>query len=994
MSAARGKTTYQNSKENVVKPSRTIYKSSGPVAGKQSYRRIDFTEVKELAHGRMDEILDALDADYKEEGNELVIINPHRRDNDYGSFKFNTLHGLWSEFADGEAGNDSISFVAYYLGVEQHEAAIRILEILEPDGPPTPVAVQEGREAANDPSPRSARLREVKASTQVSPVPADAPCMPTTFSDLGVPTDTYIYRNAEGIMTGAILRFEDADGNKDIRPMTLHAIDGDLRWQMKSWNTPRPLYNLDQLAQNPEMPVMLGEGEKAANALAILFPNHVATTTMGGSNGARKADLTPLYGRTVYIWPDNDDAGTKYASDVIETLRQHDEKAPIFVLKKLVVEAGVHNVGPFLIPGFDAPKGHDAADALAEHWTEGHAQLLLDEGHFEPVPMTDGVQGVEDAPETRCIWTPTGTFVLTADGIYQIKVLKDEEKHVWLASKIIVRSNARDGDDCAWGVLVDFCRPDGTMGSEYLSLADLQGSAERALARLADLGVKISSQTASRAALADYLKSQPLDPQFHRLTVKTGWAEDCAFVTPQAVLGYPKQAWLYTGATTGRNIYESRGTLEDWKAHVARLCIGNSRLALAVCVALAGPLQHVMGAENGGIHLRGNSSIGKSASLYGALSVWSPPGALLSWRTTDNALEASALARNDTLLTLDEMSQAATNVVGAVAYMIGNGQGKGRAQANMKARAIERFRCQVVSTGEVSLESHMATGGHRIMAGQDVRFLDIPADAGVGLGLFENLHGEAQASLFAENLRAASGMFYGTAGTGMVERLCHDLSQDREALMALLERHRSLFMEANVPAGSNGQIRRVAARFALYAAAGEYAIATGLLPWAEGEAMGAAATCFRAWLAERGGVDSLEKMRALRQVKGFLERWGTSRFAPWEPLCLNNEVVRTVDQCGFYRKEEGGVSFYVFPEVFNNAVCEGFDSKQVRKWLVEDGWLETDKGGKTPTTANLPGIGCKRVYKLLPIVMADGEPEPAAPVEPPPASDLASRYDL
>jgi hypothetical protein len=57
--------------------------------------------------------------------------------------------------------------------------------------------------------------------------------------------------------------------------------------------------------------------------------------------------------------------------------------------------------------------------------------------------------------------------------------------------------------------------------------------------------------------------------------------------------------------------YETRGSLEDWKQGVGRLTAGHALPIFMVSAALAGPLAHLVGAEGGGVHVFGNSSIGK-----------------------------------------------------------------------------------------------------------------------------------------------------------------------------------------------------------------------------------------------------------------------------------------------------------------------------------------------------------------------------------------------
>jgi hypothetical protein len=46
----------------------------------------------------------------------------------------------------------------------------------------------------------------------------------------------------------------------------------------------------------------------------------VVTTSSGGGQAATKTDWSPLAGRSVLIWPDNDEAGLKYAVAVATIL--------------------------------------------------------------------------------------------------------------------------------------------------------------------------------------------------------------------------------------------------------------------------------------------------------------------------------------------------------------------------------------------------------------------------------------------------------------------------------------------------------------------------------------------------------------------------------------------------------------------------------------------------------------------------------------------------
>ena len=122
--------------------------------------------------------------------------------------------------------------------------------------------------------------------TIVQPVPADAPKPEFWFGEkLGKPSMGFVYKDASGNVLGYILRFDLADGKKEILPYTLWKDKaGNMHWKLKGFPVPRPLHNLHLLAAQPDAPVLVVEGEKAANAAITLFPDHVVTSIMGGAN--------------------------------------------------------------------------------------------------------------------------------------------------------------------------------------------------------------------------------------------------------------------------------------------------------------------------------------------------------------------------------------------------------------------------------------------------------------------------------------------------------------------------------------------------------------------------------------------------------------------------------------------------------------------------------------------------------------------------------------
>lgn len=122
----------------------------------------------------------------------------------------------------------------------------------------------------------------------------------------GVPNAVWPYKNADGIVIGYACRFNRPDGQKDVLPFTYKTDGKREEWRWHGFDKPRPLYNLDKIHAKPAKTILLVEGEKTADAANRLIETAVATTWMGGADGIRSVDITPLHGRKIILWADND----------------------------------------------------------------------------------------------------------------------------------------------------------------------------------------------------------------------------------------------------------------------------------------------------------------------------------------------------------------------------------------------------------------------------------------------------------------------------------------------------------------------------------------------------------------------------------------------------------------------------------------------------------------------------------------------------------------
>lgn len=125
------------------------------------------------------------------------------------------------------------------------------------------------------------------------------------------------YNAADGTLLGFVVRSDGADGKK-IFPLNYGVKAGVEGWHHKHLGTPRPLYGLDRLADRPDAPVLIVEGEKACDAAAALFPEYVAITWQAGTSNVAHTDWSPLDGREILVWPDADIQGYAAAADILK----------------------------------------------------------------------------------------------------------------------------------------------------------------------------------------------------------------------------------------------------------------------------------------------------------------------------------------------------------------------------------------------------------------------------------------------------------------------------------------------------------------------------------------------------------------------------------------------------------------------------------------------------------------------------------------------------
>ena len=113
-----------------------------------------------------------------------------------------------------------------------------------------------------------------------------------------------------------VMRFPD--GHPIKQKYAPFSLNPDGTWSLKRPEGKLPIYYTDKAKDKP---IIINEGEKAMRGAEAIYDGDVCTWH-GGVNSWEKADWTPIYGREVWIWPDNDEAGKKCAESIHKYLKK------------------------------------------------------------------------------------------------------------------------------------------------------------------------------------------------------------------------------------------------------------------------------------------------------------------------------------------------------------------------------------------------------------------------------------------------------------------------------------------------------------------------------------------------------------------------------------------------------------------------------------------------------------------------------------------------
>lgn len=571
-------------------------------------------------------------------------------------------------------------------------------------------------------------------------------------------------------------------------------------------------------------------------------------------------------------------------------------------------------------------------------------------------------------------------------GVYRLKVEKRgdgwDQVEQFVCAPLEITHMVRDPKGENWQRLASFADHDGRRRRVLVPDDLLEGDGLSLARLLRSRGLYVGD---SKSGLLKMYVNRSRPEQRARLTQRIGWHEDVeqpgrwSFVLGgehEPIAADGAELWLHAAQGTGHALFKTAGTLEDWRANVAALAVGNSRLVFALSAAFAGGLCWLHPNVAGGFHWAGGSSLGKSALLYAAASACGAPAYRRTWLLTATAIEGVAAGHCDAPLLLDELKQAGNpRDVAQAAYMLTSGQGKGRGQAAGGLRETAQFSLLFQSNGEIGLTQFLEENQERAYAGQEVRFCELPADAGAGLGAWDTVHDQLDGARFSEALQRAAARHYGTAYPEFVRLVI----AEREAMPAQFEALRDEFEKHALSDKAGGQAIRAATRFAAVAYAGEKATQWGLTGWQQGEAVKAAMRLFRDWLQAFGGEENREPRKMVEQVQAWIQAHAGTRLEDWRrPSASDSHAPRTINRAGWRRptaetdalnEKDHVFEYLIYPAAFKSELCMGFDPAQVAKELDRRGMLKRDGRNMTTNAREPGGDGTSRFYLLLPTVL-------------------------
>jgi putative DNA primase/helicase len=477
----------------------------------------------------------------------------------------------------------------------------------------------------------------------------------------------------------------------------------------------------------------------------------------------------------------------------------------------------------------------------------------------------------------------------------------------------------------------------------------IHGAPSRLATVLSEKGLKIDYGKAKE--IAEYLNRTNARQTLVRVR-QIGWvgeaAKDLVFALRDRVLGgegYDLSRLQENELLKGM---VARGSLKAWQKTVAAPAEKHPVLIAAACVMFASVLTPLLGEETFGIHIKGESSTGKTTAGALAQSIWGRayrcgdgPSMMLSFNATSNAIESWCETRNHVGMLLDEIGMHPGQDFPAFIYRLSNCTRKGRLGREGNLRESNYWSFCYLTTGELSVEEMLSADdkGGRVREGQTVRLINIETAGRIIIA-----ESKEEAKETAIQFHGAISDAYGTAGPAFIDALIDALRSgelDREELIREWNEIAATYAIASATPAQQRAIRHLA----FLALGGSLACVLGILPFEEETVVAALKTVRDMYLASEPLSDGARAARRLRDH--ISERCDRAVSIGSESNWGRGQSLMKWKVCGAYH--------YLFTTEQLRKAAGVHDVKPLLKFLHECGLLHQNNG--TKLQAKVPAFG-------------------------------------
>lgn len=558
---------------------------------------------------------------------------------------------------------------------------------------------------------------------------------------------------------------------------------------------------------------------------------------------------------------------------------------------------------------------------------------------------------------------PDEIFDSREDGIYHIKTsfgrnqkILTQEQRICAPLEIAAKFHDPEVGD-KWGLLLKWSDPKGKNHEQTIFYRQLEENPKLVRGSLMDEGLKIYCRSGSGDLFIKYLV-QENPKRTASIATRTGYFEDGdkqVLILPNGPIKTEDSDLdvIFKGQSNLRGM-EEVGDLAGWKQSVGKLALNSKRMMFAIQASLASLLLKPLGLQSQAFHFSGSSSTGKSTILKVTSSVLGTKDLVLSWRATDNGLEAVAIALCDLPLLCDELGQnTSPQTLDQVIYMLGNGTQKIRANSDGKDQEVKHFRNTIISTGEKDVQELLNEAGKGVTAGVQIRLPVIPADAGCGLGVLESLpSGCVDFLQYEAQLKQAIDDNHGLVFIEFAKRVLEVINSPKKLkkLKEKFSNHVQKFSQKALNGSlAHPEIKRVTNGFALVGFAGGLASTWGITGWSKEQSQDCVYTCHQAWLNNQNTVQySHEEQELIYRMRKLFDQ-------------LQYHFSHDAKEKWGYVDPDGHLAMYV--SAYQDSIVKSTNPAKVakaNKFLIKHGWMIPDKNGKRSSQS----IGSQRYYVL------------------------------